>query len=119
MDWERLLTHLGTLILGALVTLGGALLAAWRRHRESELSAGQSLRDELRKDLDKARVDLDKTREDLDAMRKELNEMRDERLKLKRALDMRDDKIKRLEGEVVMLQAGQRLLEERSEPEVI
>lgn len=112
MDWERLLTHMGTAVLGALVTLGGALLAAWRRHRESELSAGQALRDELRKDLDK-------TREELEKMRKELTELQDERLKLKRALDMRDDKIARLEAEMLLIQAGQRRLEERSEPEVL
>ncbi|RDV36729.1 hypothetical protein DV096_16705 [Bradymonadaceae bacterium TMQ3] len=112
MEWERLLTHLGTALLGALVTLGGAVMAAWRKHRESELLAGQSLRDELREELRE-------TREELRRVREELEQMKSERLVLKRALDTRDETIRRLQVEVAMLQEGQRRLEVRSDSEAL
>ncbi|RAL23037.1 hypothetical protein DL240_09125 [Lujinxingia litoralis] len=108
MEWERLFTHLGTALLGALVTLGGAVMAAWRKHRESELLAGQSLRDELREELRE-------TREELRRVRDELEHLKAERLVLKRALDTRDDEIARLQLEVAQLQEGQRRLEVRNE----
>lgn len=105
MDTERIITHLATALIGALVTLGGAVLAAWRKNRETELSAGADLRAELRDHLEQAR-------EEIRSLRVEIDKLKDERLKLKRALDRRDHRIERLEARVAELEG-------HSEPEVI
>lgn len=97
MEWERIITHLGMGVLGALVTLGGAIVAAWRKNRESELDAGATIREELREELRE-------TREELRETRRQLREVHEERLKLKRALDRRDHKIAQLELRIERLE---------------
>lgn len=110
MEWDRVLMYLGAGVIGALSTLGGALIVAWRKMRDSELEAGAGIREELREELAATR----KTNREL---RRELYELQEERLKLKRGLDLRDHRIEQLEQRVEDLERRQGLLEETSDVE--
>lgn len=112
MEWDRVLMYLGAGLLGALSTLGGAIIVAWRKMRDSELDAGAEIRDELR-------VELQDSREENKKLRNALYELRQERLELKRALDQRDHRIELLEHRVAQLERRQGILEECSDGEEV
>jgi len=124
METQSILTHLLMAIIGGAVTLGGGVMAFFKHRRDSEISAGQSLREELRLELAEAKKEREELRLERERYREELqaakelhieelarlqNDHAREMLILKRALDKRDHRIDILEARVAEL-------EQRSEP---